>query len=195
MRERIIFQKSFLFTLQPAQCAQPGVVDLRESRMENGALRVDNGLSPDQLLLFPLVNLLPVVAQSPLLLEPERPLRKALSLLQTQPRLAVLLVASGTRERLLQTESTLTSMTVGLSLYVGGWRKILLMLLVKVESVGKFWRLGPKAGLGGGLRLIAAQSLGRRFRSCRIRSWAAGDRQGCWDQPGGWSTCWKAAME
>ena len=155
MRERIIFQKSFLFTLQPAQCAQPGVVDLRESRMENGALRVDNGLSPDQLLLFPLVNLLPVVAQSPLLLEPERSLRKALSLLQTQPRLTVLLVA-GTRERLLQTESTLTSMTVGLSLYVGGWRKILLMLLFKVESVSQFWRFGPKAGLGGGLRLIAA---------------------------------------
>ena len=139
--------------MQPAQCAQPGVVDLRESRMENGALRVDNGLSPDQLLLFPLVNLLPVVAQSPLLLEPERPLREALSLLQTQPRLTVLLVA-GTRERLLQTESTLTSMAVGL--YVGGWRKILLMLLVKVESVSQFWRLGPKAGLGGGLRLIAA---------------------------------------
>ena len=155
MRERIIFQQSFLFTLQPAQCAQPGVVDLRESRMENGALRVDNGLSPDQLLLFPLVNLLPVVAQSPLLLEPERPLRKALSLLQTQPRLTVLLVA-GTRERLLQTESTLTSVTVGLSLYVGGWRKILLMLLFKVESVSQFWRFGPKAGLGGGLRLIAA---------------------------------------
>ena len=152
VRERIIFQKSFLFTLQPAQCAQPGVVDLRESRMENGALRVDNGLSPDQLLLFPLVNLLPVVAQSPLLLEPERPLRKALSLLQTQPRLTVVLVA-GTRERLLQTESTLTSMTVG---YVGGWRKILLMLLFKVESVSQFWRFGPKAGLGGGLRLIAA---------------------------------------
>ena len=123
--------------------------------MENGALRVDNGLSPDQLLLFPLVNLLPVVAQSPLLLEPERPLRKALSLLQTQPRLTVVLVA-GTRERLLQTESTLTSMTIGLSLYVGGWRKILLMLLVKVESVSQFWRFGPKAGLGGGLRLIAA---------------------------------------
>ena len=123
--------------------------------MENGALRVDNGLSPDQLLLFPLVNLLPVVAQSPLLLEPERSLRKALSLLQTQPRLTVLLVA-GTRERLLQTESTLTSMTVGLSLYVGGWRKILLMLLFKVESVSQFWRFGPKAGLGGGLRLIAA---------------------------------------
>ena len=123
--------------------------------MENGALRVDNGLSPDQLLLFPLVNLLPVVAQSPLLLEPERPLREALSLLQTQPRLTVLLVA-GTRERLLQTESTLTSMTVGLSLYVGGWRKILLMLLFKVESVSQFWRFGPKAGLGGGLRLIAA---------------------------------------
>ena len=155
MRERIIFQQSFLFTLQPAQCAQPGVVDLRESRMENGALRVDNGLSPDQLLLFPLVNLLPVVAQSPLLLEPERPLRKALSLLQTQPRLTVVLVA-GTRERLLQTESTLTSVTVGLSLYVGGWRKILLMLLFKVESVSQFWRFGPKAGLGGGLRLIAA---------------------------------------
>ena len=158
--------------------------------MENGALRVDNGLSPDQLLLFPLVNLLPVVAQSPLLLKPERPLRKALSLLQTQPRLTVVLVSSGTRERLLQTEST-----VGLSLYVGGWRKILLMLLFKVESVSQFWRLGPKAGLGGGLRLIAAQSLGRRFRSCRVRSWAAGDRQGCWDQPRGWSTCWKAAME
>ena len=121
--------------------------------MENGALRVDNGLSPDQLLLFPLVNLLPVVAQSPLLLEPERPLRKALSLLQTQPRLTVVLV-NGTRERLLQTESTLTSMTVGL--YVGGWRKVLLMLLVKVESVSQFWRFGPKAGLGGGLRLIAA---------------------------------------
>ena len=121
--------------------------------MENGALRVDNGLSPDQLLLFPLVNLLPVVAQSPLLLEPERPLRKALSLLQTQPRLAVVVVSSGTRERLLQTESTLTSMTVG---YVGGWRKILLMLLFKVESVSQFWRFGPKAGLGGGLRLIAA---------------------------------------
>jgi len=121
------------FTLQPAKS---GLVGLGEATMKS-CLRVNSRLPPELLLslflppqlLLPLILMLSVVAKPSLLLQPECLLCQALSMFQTQPCLAVVVVSS----RLFQTEPRLTSKGMLLSLMLRSivvWCKLLLILLL-----------------------------------------------------------------